>query len=244
MQFLEQLGWLGYRLVQVAGAFPNSSRAWGRLWAQLVHAGVNSLPLVVVVGLFTGAIMSGQAALQFKDFGAVDLMGGQVTRILVREVGPVITALVLAGRLGASYSAEIGAMKLTEQVDALRSLSISPAAYLLAPRVYALTFALPFLVIFSNVAGIAGAYAVGALLLDLSPQTFFGSVVQFFTPADVWVGLGKSAVFGVIIAVVGGHLGLSAGASAQMLGRQTIVAFVTAAMGVLLADLLVGILQA
>ena len=174
-------GQLGYLLWQVILNLKHSIRDRKRILYYLDHIGVNSIPLVLLIGLFAGATIAWQAAYQFRGMISLSVMGGQVTRVVMMEMAPVLTALVISGRIGASMTAEIGTMKITEQIDALRTLAIDPVRYLVLPRFLGLSIMMPILTFFSLFIAVAGAYMVSDYFLDLTQQIFFQSVRDFLT---------------------------------------------------------------
>lgn len=207
-----------------------------RLIYQLDHVGVNSVPLVLLVGFFAGAIIAWQAAYQFTGLAPLSVLGGQVARVIVMEMGPVLTALVISGRIGASMTAEIGTMLVTEQVDALRTMALDPVRYIVLPRVLGLSLMMPILTMLANAIAIFGAYIVADYFLDITPQVFLDSIKSYFLPIDLWGGLIKSFVFGVIISLVGCYMGLNAGNGARGVGKATIRSFVLSAILILIGD--------
>jgi phospholipid/cholesterol/gamma-HCH transport system permease protein len=203
---------------------------------QMEHIGTNSLPLVLVIGFFTGMVGAWQAASEFKGLISYSLLGSAVSRAIFMELGPVLTAIVIAGRVGASIAAELGTMKVTEQIDALESLAISPVRYLAVPRLLAATLMLPILVIFANAIALAGAYLVSNYFLDISSKMFFDSVQRYFYLKDVLGGLFKSFFFGAFTALIGVKVGFSTTGGAEGVGKATIRAFVISSMMVLILD--------
>lgn len=214
----------------------------GRVFAQMEHIGVAAAPLALITGFFAGSIIAWQGAYQLQGLASLHILGGQAAKVIVMEIGPALTALVMAGRVGASMTAEIGSMKITEQIDALRSLSLDPVRFLVMPRLAALLTMMPALTLFANISGVAGAYVVLASFMDVSAQTYFGSVKQYFIVADFLSGVGKGAVFGVIIAVVGCAGGLNAGGGSRGVGAATVRSFVAAALLILAADYLLWLI--
>ncbi|TAE47841.1 MAG: ABC transporter permease [Bacteroidetes bacterium] len=206
------------------------------------HSGIRSIPLVLLIGAFSGAIMAWQAAHQFGSMISLSVLGGQVTEAIMMEMAPVLTALVVSGRIGASMTAEIGSMKLSEQIDALRTMSIDPVRYLVLPRVLGLTLMMPTLTVFALVTAIIGAYGVSSYFLDLTFQTFFSSVQDFFRIKDFVGGLIKSTIFGMIISLVGCYQGIYTGRGASGLGEATIASFVISAVSILAGDFLLWII--
>ena len=233
---LNQLGEFGYLGYQVALNLRYSLRDRRRLWFQMDHVGVNSIPLVLLVGFFAGAIIAWQGAYQFRGMVSLDVLGGQASRVIVMEMGPVLTALVIAGRIGASMTAEIGTMRVTEQVDALRTMALDPVRYIVLPRFLALSLMLPILTVFSNLIGILGSYLVSRYFLDISRQTFFASIKTFLQLQDLSGGLFKALIFGMLISLIGCYKGLSTAGGARGVGRSTIASFVLSAIFILIGD--------
>ncbi len=233
------LGYLIYRLC-ILSSFIIRDRK--RLVVQLDEMGTRSVPLVLIVGFFSGAIIAWQAAYQFRDLISLDVMGGQTSRAIVMEMGPVLTALVISGRLGASITAEIGAMRLSQQTDALSLMGIDPVRFLALPRVIALIIMMPFLTLFANFIAIFGAFSVSSYFLDMSFSTFFDNLRDYFSLEDFAGGLFKSFVFGLIIAIIGCFMGLSTQGGASGLGRFTVRSFVLCAVSVLISDYLLWLI--
>lgn len=213
-----------------------------RLMYQLDHVGVNSIPLVMLVGFFAGAIIAWQAAYQFSGMVSLDVLGGQAARVTVMEMGPVLTALVIAGRIGASMTAEIGSMVVTQQVDALRTMALDPVRYIVLPRVLGLSIMMPVLTMFSNVVAILGAYLVSGYYLEITYQSFFESIHTFFQLKDLTGGLIKSAIFGIIISLIGCFMGLSTRGGAEGVGKSTIRSFVLSAILILVGDFMLWLI--
>ncbi|UCD16638.1 MAG: ABC transporter permease [Candidatus Zixiibacteriota bacterium] len=206
--------------------------------------GNKSIPLIVITSIFVGAVSAWQAAYQFKFIGApLRYLGAAVGKAVVIELAPVLTALVVAGRVGAGIAAEVGTMRVTEQIDALDSMGISPIRYLVMPRFLASTVMIPILTIFSNFVAISGALLVSILFVDISSETFLLGVKNSFQLSDMLAGLTKSAVFGAIIGIVGSHEGFFAGGGARGVGRATTEAVVIAAVLILISDYLIAILM-
>lgn len=203
---------------------------------QMEHVGVNSLPLIIIIGFFTGAISTWQAAYQFHGFISLSFLGSAVSKAIFIELGPVLTAIVLAGRVGASMAAELGTMKVTEQIDALESLAISPIRYLVAPRFLACIAMLPVLTVIANFIAIMAAYGVAYFFQDVSFEVFFGSAKKVFELKDIFGGIIKSLFFGASTSIIGCHIGLRTEGGAEGVGNSTIRAFVLAAAMTLVLD--------
>jgi len=203
---------------------------------QMEHIGVNSLPLVIIIAIFTGAVSAWQAAYQLKGIAPVSFLGTATSRAIITELGPVLTAIIIAGRVGASIAAEIGSMKVTEQLDALETMGISTVRYLAMPRFYASVLMMPILIIFANVIAVAGAYVISNYFLDVSYVVFFDSVKRFFLISDFLFGLVKGIVFGAITSLLGCHIGFMTSGGAEGVGLSTIRSFVLSASLILVFD--------
>lgn len=210
----------------------------------MLKIGVNSLPLVSIVSIFTGAVSAWQAAYQFRSFGLIslDILGGATSAAIFIELAPVLTGIVIAGRVGASIAAELGTMEVTEQIDALETLAIEPVRFLAAPRFYAGLIMLPILVIFSNFIAHLGAFLVGFLMLDISVHTFFNSVQKYFIVYNVISGLIKAVVFGGGTALIGCSIGFSTIGGAEGVGYSTIKAFVYSSAFILIGDYILAVI--
>lgn len=208
---------------------------------QMAYLGVNSLPIVLLTILFTGMVMTVQTAHEFIKYGAQSSVGGVVAIAMGRELGPVLTGVVLAGRVGAAIAAEIGSMKVTEQIDALRVMAVNPVAYLVVPRLAACIFMTPVLVVIANVVGTLGGYVV-ASLYGISSYTFFHSIKVFAVINDVTGGLVKAAVFGLIVSLIGCYQGLTAREGAEGVGQATTGAVVTSIILIFMSNYFMSLL--
>ncbi|MBP2637684.1 MAG: mlaE [Firmicutes bacterium] len=191
------------------------------LLRQMAHLGADSLPIVLLTMLFTGMVMTIQTAHEFVKYGAQSSVGGMVAIAMGRELSPVLTGVVFAGRVGAAITAEIGSMKVTEQIDALRVMAVNPVAYLVVPRMLACMLMLPLLVVFANVIGIIGGYVIATTSASISPYTFLNSIDVFAVPHDIIGGLVKAMVFGTIVAIIGCYKGLTTAQGAEGVGQAT-----------------------
>lgn len=188
---------------------------------QMAHLGVDSLPIVLLTILFTGMVMTVQTAHEFIKFGAQSSVGGIVAIAMGRELAPVLTGVVIAGRVGAAITAEIGSMKVTEQIDALRVMATNPVAYLVVPRFLACVLMTPLLVVFADLIGTIGGYLVATLYADLSSYTYLHSIKVFAVVSDVTGGLVKAMFFGGIVAIIGCYKGLTTAQGAEGVGKAT-----------------------
>ena len=203
---------------------------------QIVQIGYFSLPVVGMTALFTGMVLALQIFLGSARFEAESAVASIVVIGITRELGPVIAGLMVAGRVGAAIAAEIGTMRVTEQIDALETLSTDPFRYLIAPRLIAAALTLPFLVLLGDIIGVFGAYLVGVYKLGFSPATYIQNTMNFLEAIDVISGLVKASVFGFIIALMGCYHGYHSRGGAQGVGSATTQAVVTASILLLSAD--------
>src|SRR5437867_4145967 len=193
-----------------------------QLVVQQMHAiGVGSLWLVFVVSLFTGAVAAVQAAYQFSTVVPLKYLGAVILRSVIIELGPVLTGLVVGGRVGASIAAELGTMKVTEQIDALRAMAIHPVRYLVVPRVVASIVMLPVVTVFANAIGVFGGFIVAITAIGVSPHTYVIGLKQFFFMKDLYSGLLKAFFFGGIIGTMGCHYGFATEGGAEGVGLAT-----------------------
>jgi phospholipid/cholesterol/gamma-HCH transport system permease protein len=186
--------------------------------AQCLHVGVYSIPVVMVTGAFTGAVLALQTASAFRLFGAENLVATVVAVSMTRELGPVLTGIMVAGRVGSAMAAELGTMRVTEQIDALHTLATNPVHYLIVPRVWAATVMLPCLVIFSDLLGIVAGRFIAVDVLGNSPHTYFKRTVQYLDVEDISIGLLKAALFGLTLALIGCYQGYMVRGGAREVG--------------------------
>lgn len=211
------------------------------LLRQMYRMGVKSVPIVFVTALFVGAIMVIQAAPLVTRYGIHGLVGWAAGFSTLREIGPVLTALMISGRVGANNSAELGTMAVTEQLDALRILAISPVNFLLAPRFTALVLTMFLATVFSDVLALIGAAATSYVLLDVQPLTFYhGFSGGLLTMSDVWHGLAKSIAFGAVVGIASCQFGVSTRGGASDVGRSVNATVVFSAVGIFALDYLVS----
>ncbi|MDA1132778.1 MAG: ABC transporter permease [Proteobacteria bacterium] len=204
--------------------------------AQMVQIGYFSLPVVGLTALFTGMVLALQIFLGSARFNAESAVASIVVIGITRELGPVIAGLMVAGRVGAAIAAEIGTMRVTEQIDALETLSTDPFRYLVAPRLLAAAVTLPVLVLIGDLVGVFGAYLVGVYKLGFSPATYIQNTMDFLETIDVVSGLVKASVFGFLIALMGCYHGYYSRGGAQGVGAATTLAVVSASILLLSAD--------
>jgi phospholipid/cholesterol/gamma-HCH transport system permease protein len=236
LAFLEETGQIFLMLFGIIKSLKSLHRTRKEVMFQMQHIGVDSLPLVVIIATFTGAVAAWQAAYQLKGIAPLSLLGGTTSRAIITELGPVLTGIVIAGRVGASIAAELGTMKVTEQIDALEIMAIDPVRYLAMPRFLAAILMMPVLVIFANTIAVAGAYVVSDYFLQVPYGVFFGSVRQFFEFSDLTGGLIKTVVFGGVTSLLGCHIGFKTSGGAEGVGLSTIRSFVLSAALILILD--------
>lgn len=188
---------------------------------QMAKLGVDSLPIVLLTLLFTGMVFTVQTAMEFVKYGAQASAGGVVAIAMGRELCPVLGGVVVAGRVGAAIAAEIGTMKVTEQIDALRVMATNPVTYLVAPRFLACVLMMPVLIVFGNAIGSLGGYLVAVHYVGISSFTYLHSIEVFAETLDITGGMLKSMVFGAIIAIVGCYKGLTTEQGAEGVGLST-----------------------
>ncbi|HXZ80225.1 MAG TPA: ABC transporter permease [Terriglobales bacterium] len=198
--------------------------------------GVGSLPIVVLTGFFTGAVLALQSSNTLQRFGSLSLTGQLVSLSMVRELGPVLTGLMVAGRNSSGMASELGSMKVTEQIDAMRALGTDPTKKLVTPRVVASVVMLFFLTIISDLVGLTGGWLISYFLLGLNSNQYWTTAYQSLVFSDVFMGLTKPLLFGFIIASVGCFYGLSAKGGTQGVGRATTQAVVAASVLILVVD--------
>ncbi|MBU1862666.1 MAG: ABC transporter permease [Candidatus Omnitrophica bacterium] len=215
-----------------------ATAAWRRshIMDQMNKIGVTSLPLVLLTALFTGMVLALQSAYQLRTFNAVRYTAGLVSLSIIRELGPVLTAMVVAGRVGASITAELGTMKVTEQIDALVSLGTDPIKYLVVPRFIAAVLMLPLLTVYADFIGMFGGYIVAVLKLDIGSSLYIRDSFDVLIFKDVFTGLIKSFAFGAIIAIVGCYQGFRTSGGAEGVGKATTISVVTSLVLIIASD--------
>ena len=203
---------------------------------QMEAIGVNSVPVVMTTAISTGMVLALQSYTGFKRFGAQSLIGAVVSLSMTRELGPVLTGLMVAGRAGASMAAELGTMKVTEQIDALTTLATNPMKYLVVPRFVASTVMMFFLTILGMMVGVTGGYFVGVKVLGANPVTYYNQSVNNTEVTDIWYGLIKALVFGAVVGLIGCYKGFNTEGGAEGVGKATTGAVVISCMLILILD--------
>ncbi len=236
INFFTEVGEISHLFFSILKFTPKLIKNRKLLLFQMEHIGVNSLPLVIIIAIFTGAVSAWQAAYQLKGIAPISFLGTATSRAIITELGPVLTAIIIAGRVGASIAAELGSMKVTEQIDALKTMGISPIRYLAMPRFYASIFMMPVLIVFANVIAVGGAYFISNYFMDVSYTVFFDSVKRYFLISDFLFGMIKGVVFGGITSLLGCHIGFRTVGGAEGVGHSTIRSFVLSAALILIFD--------
>jgi len=235
-RFFEQMG----RFVQMMGrVFAWTFRPpydWRELFRQMVKVGVNSMPVVLLTAMFTGMVLALQTFSVLRRFNAESFVGSLVALSMVRELSAVLSGLIVAGRAGSAMGAELGTMRVTEQIDALEVMATDPVHYLVVPRVWATTITLPLLVVLGNAVGIFGGYLVAVVLMGANPVSYIDRTFQFMGADDLFSGLIKAAFFGFLLAVIGCQQGFYTSGGAEGVGRSTTSAVVVASIAILIAD--------
>lgn len=210
--------------------------------SEMVKAGYNSVPIVAVISLFVGIILALQAAYQLKRFGALiyvaDLVGVSVTR----ELGPILTAIIVSGRSGSAFAAEIGSMKAAEEVDALTSMGINPVRFLVVPKLIALMVMVPALTVLSDFVGLFGGFLLSTTVLELHPYNYFQQTINALLIKDIVTGLMKAWAFGILITIVGSYQGFKVEGGAEEVGKRTTSAVVASIFLVIIFDLFFTVL--
>lgn len=206
------------------------------LFKQMEFVGVKSLGVVIITGGFTGMVLALQTYYGFRKFSSEGMVGATVALSMTRELGPVLTSLMVTGRAGSAMAAELGSMRVTEQIDALTVMALSPIKYLIVPRVLASFFMLPVLTIISDFVGILGGYLVGVKLLSINEGVFIARMVKYVSLDDIYNGLVKAAVFGVLLSLISCYKGFNTRGGAEGVGRSTTQAVVASSVTILIAD--------
>ncbi len=235
---LEILGEYTRMVVDVIFICFKDTPKWKQLTQQLFDIGVLSLPVIGVTGFSTGMVLAAQSYFQLAEKGLAGTTGIMVAKSMIVELGPVLTAFMITGRVGAAICAELGSMKVTEQIDALRSMAVNPLAYLVAPRFIAMFFMVPLLTIFSVAMGIFGGYLVAVQLYGMSSLSFFDPMPTYITYYDIFSGLTKATFFGFLIVTISCYRGIMTHGGAAGVGRATTKSVVICYSAILISNFL------
>jgi phospholipid/cholesterol/gamma-HCH transport system permease protein len=247
IEFIDHIGLYGLRICTQIGTFIlffvhiiqalfTTRLKLHKVIVQMEQVGVNSLVIVILTGTFAGAVLALQSYIGFKRFGGEEFIGPVVALSLTRELGPVLTGLMVTGRAGSAMSAELGTMRITEQIDALRTLCINSWQYLIIPRVVASTIIMPFLSMFAMVCGTFGGYFIAVHVLNLNGEEYLSGIKKYLELSDITNGLVKSAFFGLILSCVGCYKGYYTRGGAQGVGIATTQAVVLGSIMILIAN--------
>src|SRR6202047_1102325 len=239
LSYLGALASLGGRATYytVAGPFQGKPLRLHRAVSQAMDVGVRALPILSLITFFIGLILALQSAYELRRFGAINLVATAVAISMSRELGPLSTAIVVIGRSGSAFAAEIGTMKVTEEIDALETMAISPVHFLVAPKFLAMIVMLPCLTIWANSMGILGGSLFGVTQADFTFRRYIQTSIESLYLRDMLSGLIKSVMFGIVITAVGCLEGLSTGGGAEQVGRSTTKAVVVSILLVVVVDL-------
>ena len=233
---LEEAGQILLLLAQSLAWLFRSPLKWRETLTEMEEVGVHSVPVTLITATFTGMVLALQSYIGFKRFNAETMVGTVVALSMVRELGPVLTGLIVAGRAGSEMAAELGTMKVTEQIDALYTLAVDPIPYLIVPRILAGIIMLPVLTVLADCIGIAGGYLVAVKMLHANPVIYIRRSFDFMEWKDIYIGLFKSSFFGLIISTVGCHKGLATEGGAEGVGNATTGSVVLSSMLILISD--------
>lgn len=236
LHVLEEMGRFFQMLGRVASWTLRPPWDGQELMRQMVRVGFDSIPVVFLTTLFTGMVLALQTYSGFARFHAESLVGSVVALSLTRELSPVLTALMVTGRVGSAMAAELGTMRVTEQIDALTALGTEPVQYLMVPRVVSAVAMLPLLVLLGDAVGIYGGYFVAVQLLGANPVTYIENTFRYLEISDVTSGIIKAAVFGLIFSMVACVRGYFTEGGAEGVGRATTRAVVAGSLSILFAD--------
>jgi phospholipid/cholesterol/gamma-HCH transport system permease protein len=238
LEFFYYLGGMVMLFIRAAGASFTSPFREKLVADQMKKTGMNSFMIVSLVALFTGIVLVFQSAYQMQKLGAERFIASLVALSMIRELGPVLTALVIAGRIGASITAELGTMKVTEQIDALEAMATDPVKYLVSPRLIALAVMLPVLTIYADAVGIVGGYMVAVFKLGISSVVYIKMTFDPLVLKDIVSSLLKSFFFAIIICTVACYQGLMLKGGAEGVGKATTTSVVVSFISIIIADCL------
>ena len=208
------------------------------LFQQMERVGVRSVLVVVLTGAFSGMVLALQSFHATRAFGAETMVGVAVALSMTRELGPVLTSFMVTGRAGSAMAAEIGTMRVTEQIDALSAMAVNPIKYLIVPRVWASIFVVPMLTVISDFVGIVGGYFIGVIILRINAGAYVANMEKYVELNDIYHGIIKAAVFGLILSVVGCYKGYTTTGGAEGVGKATTQSVVLSAIIILMANYL------
>jgi phospholipid/cholesterol/gamma-HCH transport system permease protein len=235
-RFVDNIGAIGILTARTAASLGRRPLEISSTIYQIESLGVRSLGIVAVTSVFIGMVMTIQFAFGLQRFGGIEYIPRVIVLSFLRELGPTLTAVIVGGRIGSGMAAEVGAMNVTEQVDAIRALGGDPAKKLVLPRVVAAMIVMPFLSVFADALGTLGAMFVAAVEYDIRPRLFMQSSLETVLLSDLFSGLAKTPIFGFIIAIVGCHFGLTTRGGTEGVGQSTTRTVVVVSIAILVAD--------
>jgi len=224
------------------GIFRTSGRRKGSVIQQSFLIGSNAIGIIALLSFVLGLILALQSAAQLRQFGASIYVADLIAISMVREMGPMMTAIIIAGRSGSAFAAEISTMKVTEELDALRMMAINPISYVVVPKFLAITICMPLLVTLSMILGILGGFVIGLTYLDLTFVSYFNETISILTAEDLLVGLSKSIFFAWVIVIIGSYFGFKAQGGAEGVGKVTTSAVVASIFAVIFLDALFSLI--
>ena len=242
LELIDYLGQLGLLVFEMFVSLTRGEKRYRQMMAQIAEIGARSQVVVGITGAFTGAVLAAQALFQFKIFNLETAAGGLVSVAMLRELGPTITGLMLAGRVGSAMAAEIGTMKVTEQVDALRSMAVHPIDYLVTPRLVAMVLSVPLLIAESAALGIIASYVIGVHVFGVEAAYWNANMVKYADWGDLSIAIIKGLSFGILIVVISCHQGLKASNGAVGVGRGTTNAMVFSSLAILIVNFFLTLL--
>ncbi len=241
--YMEVLSFIGYAtFLALRILLTPATMYWRVVVREMEEAGFDALPIVGLLSLLIGVVIAYQGGILLQQYGGSIFIADLVGLAVLRELAPLITAIIVAGRTGSAYTAQIGTMQVTEEVDALRSMGISPIELLVLPKMFALTLALPLLTVFADIMGVIGGMFMASALLDVSMVSFMERLNQVADIQSLLVGIGKAPVFAIIISTVGAFQGFRVSGGAGAVGRQTTVCVVQAIFLVIVVDAIFSII--
>ncbi len=253
--YLEMVGLAAARFIKAAGAMAIMLALTFRhaftpplklknLFKQMEFVGVQSLFVVILTGSFTGMVLALQGYNALKRFGAESLVGPTVALSMARELGPVLTGLMVTGRAGSAMATELGTMRVTEQIDAIETMAINPLKYLVVPRILSGIVMFPVLTVVTSFVGVVGGYVIGVKMLGINPGVYIGRTIDFVNIEDIFSGLAKSVVFGLITTLVACYYGYNAKGGAEGVGKAATGSVVTGCVMILISDYIISSLMA
>ncbi|GBE31865.1 putative phospholipid ABC transporter permease protein MlaE [bacterium BMS3Bbin05] len=236
MHFLTEMGRVSFLFYNVLKKIISLPVEWQIIAEQMIAVGIRSIPVVLITALFTGMVLALQTYTGFRRFGAESLVGTVVALSMTREMGPVLTALIVAGRAGAAMAAELGTMRVTEQIDALETLATDPVKYLVVPRFLSGIVMLPALAVLTDIVGILGGYIITVGLFGVGSTSYWKRTWDYLKMDDVYNGLIKACFFGAFISIISCYKGFYTSGGAEGVGKATTGAVVLSSMSILIGD--------